>query len=128
MIIGILATMGVPRFAITVEQARLDAAATALVTVHAAQRIYWLETAEFAPSLDALIDAKLLDPTLRPGADARYLLSIESASTAEFRAVAARKTGEAWTGSIAITQEGVVTGQVSPGQASSLPVLRPLAY
>lgn len=126
MIIGILATLGVPRFAIVTEQARLDAAATALITVHAAQRIYWLETAEFASSLEELVDANLLDPGLKPGPAARYPVTIASASASEFRAVAERRSGECWNGSIAITQDGVVSGQVSPADTTLLPVLRPL--
>ena len=124
MIIGILTVMTAPRFFVTIEQARVDAAGTVLTTVHTAQRIYWLENGSFAPSVDALVDAKLLDASVKSPVAQRYPVTIESASTTTFSAAAERRANEGWSGTLRITETGELTGAIA-SDSSALPALQP---
>ncbi len=54
IVIGVLASFGVPRFVHSLEQARVDMAATNLRAIWTAQRLYWLAHQTYAPDLNSL--------------------------------------------------------------------------
>ena len=62
LVIGVLASFGVPKFMRSLEQSRVDMAATNLRAIWTAQRLYWLKHQTYAQTLDVLIS----DPTGRP--------------------------------------------------------------
>ncbi len=48
LVIGVLASFGVPRFVHSLEQSRVDMAATNLRAIWTAQRLYWLKHQTYA--------------------------------------------------------------------------------
>src|SRR5262245_14943485 len=54
LVLGVLASMAWPRFAVAGEQARVDQAAAELRSIWVGQRLHWLETGEFAGNLATL--------------------------------------------------------------------------
>lgn len=63
-LIGVLAAMAAPRFGKAIEQARADTAVANLQSVWAAERCYWISRHEYAASLSALDDERLIDRLL----------------------------------------------------------------
>ena len=49
LVVGVLASFGVPRFVHSLEQSRVDMAATNLRAIWTAQRLYWLVTQDLCP-------------------------------------------------------------------------------
>ena len=64
MVVGVLISMGVPRFSQSLEQARANVAGANLQAIWSAQRLYWLENRTYAPDLPTLLSA--FTPRSRP--------------------------------------------------------------
>lgn len=108
VIIGVLASMGIPSFQRGLEQSRTDLAAANLRSIWSAQRLYWLETREYAPDLATLEAWELLDAAV--AAQAYYTFAITSADADTFVAIASRASNARWNGTLSIDQTGVVSG------------------
>jgi prepilin-type N-terminal cleavage/methylation domain-containing protein len=120
-IIGILASIGVPRFEQAVEQSRANIAAANLRAIWTAQRAFWLQnnTSAFAPNLAALRAANLLDPgivddnggtTTTDGST--YVYMISQYDYPYFQATARRVNAPGCQGTLTIDQDGVGGGTV----------------
>ena len=112
-IIGILASIGVPRFEQAVEQSRANIAAANLRAIWTAQRAYWLQNNNtFAPDLATLRAAKLLDPgivddggsTTADGSS--YVYKISQFDNTTFQATARRVNAPGSQGTLTIDQDG----------------------
>ncbi len=135
-IMAILLTMTAPSVIQTMEQSHADMAGAGLRMVNTAQRFYWLENRTYAPNMQALIDADLIDGDLDLTAP-RYEYSIVSADANGFQAQAVRRIfnsldqpvyNGAWQGAFTIDELGVIAGTVQ-GNPSTItgvtPVLSP---
>jgi prepilin-type N-terminal cleavage/methylation domain-containing protein len=116
MVVGVLISMGIPRFQQSLEQARANVAGANLQAIWSAQRLYWLENRTYATDLPTLLDANpsspLIDPAL-PTMTAPYTYAVTNASDSGFTATATRTTGSSgWTGSFTIIQDGTLSGSL----------------
>ncbi len=119
IVIGVLASFGVPRFVHSLEQSRVDMAATSLRAIWTAQRLYWLKHQTYAPDLNSLYS----DPVdgenflAQPGAvdpnQPCYVCTMTSESTTDFQATATRSPSASWSGGLSISSNGVVAGSVT---------------
>jgi len=117
---GVLLTIGVPRFQQSLEQSRADVAGANLRTIWSAQRLYWLENRTYAPDLNALLEANLIDPTL-PTTTAPYAYVVASSSDTWFTATATRASSQNWSGTFTIAADGTFSGSIQQtGQGVTL--------
>jgi prepilin-type N-terminal cleavage/methylation domain-containing protein len=120
IVAGVLLSIGVPRFAQSLEQSRADVAGANLRSIWSAQRLYWLQNRTYAPDLSTLVSANLVDPSL-PSASTPYGYAIAEASDSWFTATATRSGSSSWSGSFTIAADGTFTGGVQQsGQSVSL--------
>lgn len=126
IITGILASIGVPRFARAMEQSRANIAAANLRVIWTAQRAYWLQNVDangvntFAPDLATLRAARLIDQAMvdDPGSGGNvahgisYVYAITQADATTFRATARRTNSPVWISTLAIDSHGDLTGNV----------------
>jgi prepilin-type N-terminal cleavage/methylation domain-containing protein len=116
MVVGVLISMGIPRFQQSLEQARANVAGANLQAIWSAQRLYWLVNRTYATDLPTLLDANpsspLIDPAL-PTMTAPYTYAITGASDSGFTATATRTTGSSgWIGSFTVIQDGTLSGSL----------------
>jgi prepilin-type N-terminal cleavage/methylation domain-containing protein len=121
IIMGILVAFIAPSFRRVTEQNRVDAAAQYLRSVWAAQRVYWLENRTFADSFAELDSLGLIDPKIVLGSDGYFGYAIGSVTDTTFSVTATRSGSSAWSGTLIITQDGEVTGNVNNGSAVLTP-------
>jgi prepilin-type N-terminal cleavage/methylation domain-containing protein len=131
LIMGILASFSVPRFSKAMEQARANIAVANLRTIWTAQRAYALQqiqttgTSSFAPDLDTLRNAKLIDQAIvddtggDPAAGIAYVYLITLTNSSTFTATARRANSTVWSSSLAIDSQGNITGSVDYVGSSS---------
>jgi prepilin-type N-terminal cleavage/methylation domain-containing protein len=120
IVAGVLLSIGVPRFAQSLEQSRADVAGANLRSIWSAQRLYWLQNRTYAPDLNTLVAASLVDPSL-PTATVPYTYSIAESSDSWFTATASRNGSSTWSGSFTIAADGTFTGAVQQsGQGVTL--------
>jgi prepilin-type N-terminal cleavage/methylation domain-containing protein len=120
IVAGVLLSIGVPRFAQSLEQSRADVAGANLRSIWSAQRLYWLQNRNYAPDLNTLLSANLIDPSL-PATSSPYTYSIADSSDSWFTATATRTGTSTWSGSFTIAADGTFTGAVQQsGQGASL--------
>jgi len=115
VIICIMATLAVPIFRRSIEQARADVASANLRTLWSAQRVYWLENRHFASSLSDLRALDLIDVAVADSAsnpNAVYVYRISSADASTFTAGALRNASSVWAGEIQIGQQGTLSGTI----------------
>jgi prepilin-type N-terminal cleavage/methylation domain-containing protein len=135
-IMAILLSFTAPSVLRTMEQSHADMAGAGLRMVNTAQRFYWLENRTYAPDMQTLIDANLIDSDLNLTAP-RYEFDITAADADGFQARARRRQFDAlnqpvyngaWQGNFTIDETGTIVGNVQ-GNASSIdgtvPVLTP---
>jgi len=111
IVTGVLLTIGIPRFAQALEQSRADVAGANLRTIWSAQRLYWLENRTYAPDLNTLLSANLIDPSL-PTTTAPYTYAVASSSENWFTATATRGGSPNWSGTFTIAADGTFSGSV----------------
>jgi prepilin-type N-terminal cleavage/methylation domain-containing protein len=124
IIMGVLAAFSVPRFSKAMEQSRANIAVANLRTIWTAQRAYALQqiqnsgTIAYAPDLDTLRNAKLIDQAIiddtggDPPAGVTYVYLISQVDATSFTATARRVNSSVWTSSLAIDAQGNITGSV----------------
>ena len=120
IVAGVLLSIGVPRFSQSLEQSRADVAGANLRSIWSAQRLYWLQNRTYAPDLNTLLSANLIDPSL-PTTSSPFIYSIADSSDSWFTATATRSGSSTWSGSFTIAADGTFTGAVQQsGQGVSL--------
>jgi prepilin-type N-terminal cleavage/methylation domain-containing protein len=120
IVAGVLLSFGVPRFQQSLEQSRADVAGANMRAIWSAQRLYWLQNRPYAPDLNTLLSANLIDPSL-PAANTPYGYSIANSSDSWFTATATRSGSSNWSGSFTIAADGTFSGAVQQsGQSVSL--------
>lgn len=120
VIIGILASIGIPSFQRGLEQSRTDLAAANLRSIWSAQRLYWLENREYAPDLATLESLELLDSAV--ASQVHFTFAITSADADTFTAIASRASNTRWNGTLIIDQSGVVSGYLmGAGEPNIIP-------
>lgn len=122
VILGLVTSMALPRFAVAGEEARVDGATAVLRSIWLAERMHWLERREYADDLDTLVDAKLIEgATASVGAPFAY--DIQIAGPTSFTARAVRHGSTAWSGTLTIDETGALTGTITgPGGRSVAPL------
>ncbi len=123
-VMALLASFGVPQFVHSLEQSKVDMAATNLRAIWTAQRLYWLAHQTYAPDLNSLYS----DPTDQENFLAQpdpvaptqpyYQCAVtpNTATATDFQATATRSPSSSWSGTLSIGSNGVVTGSVTdPG-------------
>ncbi len=113
MVVGVLISMGIPRFQQSLEQARANVAGANLQAIWSAQRLYWLQTRTYATDFPTLQNLNpgfpLIDPAITT-MTAPYTYAVNAIDSG-FTATATRTTGSSgWTGSFTIKQDGTLSG------------------
>jgi prepilin-type N-terminal cleavage/methylation domain-containing protein len=111
VVLGILSSIGIPRFQQSLEQSRADIAGANLRAVWSAERLYWLQNRTYATDLNTLLSANLIDPSLTT-ATAPYTYVVSNASESGFTATATRSSGFSWSGSFSIAADGTFSGWI----------------
>ena len=112
VMMSVLLAMGVPRFQLSLEQARANVAGANLRSIWSAERLYWLENRGYEADLGTLQSLNLLDPTL-VSATAPYTYSVAvSSDGSSFTATATRSGTSSWAGSFTIASDGSFSGSV----------------
>jgi prepilin-type N-terminal cleavage/methylation domain-containing protein len=113
-VMTVMTSFAIPSFQRAAEQSRADVAGGNLRTIWSAQRLYRLDNATYASSLETLISAGLLDANFATpnGGTATYTYTIDEADGSTFTATATRATAS-WTGSFSIDDTGAITGTLS---------------
>jgi prepilin-type N-terminal cleavage/methylation domain-containing protein len=124
IVVGVLISMGVPRFQVSLEQARANAAGANLQAIWSAQRLFWLQNRIYASGLDTLRDANLIDqslyPKTPPTTPPSYTYTMELTESG-FTATATRNGSSSWSGSWTIDQNGLTGGSIlENGQATHI--------
>jgi prepilin-type N-terminal cleavage/methylation domain-containing protein len=115
VIMGVLVSMGVPKFQLALEQSRANVAGANLRSIWSAQRLYWLENRAYAPDLPTLQSSNLIDPSL-PAATAPYAYGMTvSTDGSSFTATATRSGSSSWSGSFTIASDGSFSDSVHQG-------------
>jgi Tfp pilus assembly protein PilE len=112
VVVVLLATMGMPIYQRAMEQARVDMAGAQLRSIYAAQRVYYLEHKSFAHDLQTLRRSDLIEQSLVEGSSA-FVFQFTGAAGESFTATATRRNSSVWTGSLEITESGVLTGCIA---------------
>jgi prepilin-type N-terminal cleavage/methylation domain-containing protein len=115
IILVFLSTFALPAMRKLTEQERLDLASQRLAAIYTAQRIYFADNQAFAPSITALVNAKLLDPDMPPGSgqDTKFAYAVTTATAIKFTATATRASDTYWSGVITIQENGKLTGEIT---------------
>ena len=115
-IMVILITMSVPIYSRAMEQARLDTASRNLLTIWAAQRVYWLDEQRYAEDLATLQAMDLLSSKIGSegsSLEAFYIYRVESADSDSFAVSATRNGSGKWLGRISVDQFGDLSGSIN---------------
>lgn len=120
-VFGVLISLGIPRFQLSLEQSRADVAGANLRAIWSAQRLYWLQNRYYAPDMNTLNSANLIDPSL-PTLTTPYTYAVAgSADNSWFTATATRVGSSVWTGTFTIAADGSFSGSVvQAGQPTSI--------
>lgn len=110
-IMTVMMSLSAPSFHRTMQQSHLDTAATTLRTLWTAERIYWLENRTFTADLNELQALDLTDSNMLAPLNG-YSFAINSATGDEFNATATLRATGKWSGQLAVTEEGGVTGTI----------------
>ena len=131
IVVGVLISMGVPRFQQSLEQARANVAGANLQAIWSAQRLYWLEYRTYATDLATLQTlttpsfSPLIDPSLCT-AVTPYTYEVTSPDNGNtFIATATRTppphSSSGWSGGWTIDQNGDTGGAIlQAGQPTSI--------
>jgi prepilin-type N-terminal cleavage/methylation domain-containing protein len=132
-IMGVLMSMSAPSFYRALEQTKVDIAGANLQAIWSAERLYWLNQHVYAPDLQTLVSAGLLDPSLLPpnpvdssSMTPAYFYTISASSDlSSFSATAQRNPNASWSGTLAIDQTGTFSGSLhAAGQSPITPTFQ----
>ena len=110
-VLGVLLSMGIPRFQNSLEQSRANVAGANLRSIWSAQRLYWLENRTYSPDIQTLVTYNLLDPSLGTP-NSSYTYEVTSSSDHWFTATATRALSSVWSGSFTIVGDGTISGSI----------------
>lgn len=117
-VMAVLAGMTVPTYRRSIEQTKVDVAASNLREIWAAERLIFLESRSYTADPATLADAGA--PVLaRPELDPWYRYEVNAAA-AGFVATATRWNSAAYSGSLTIDQAGVLSGTIDEGGGASI--------
>jgi Tfp pilus assembly protein PilE len=111
VVMGVLLSLGVPRFQGSLEQSRADVAGANLRAIWSGQRLYWLQNRTYAPNLATLQAAGLIDSSL-VNAGTTYTYEVTAASDTDFTATATRVGSLVWSGTLTIAADGTISGSI----------------
>ncbi len=114
VVLGVMLSMGIPRFQQSMEQSRANVAGANLRAIWSAQRLYWLDNRTYAPDLATLLNANMIDPSLTT-ATAPYAYQVASSSDSWFTATATRGGTAFWSGTLTIAADGTTSGSIRQG-------------
>jgi len=112
-ILGLLAALAAPRYAVAREQAVVDRGAAELRSIWSAQRIYWLERRTYAASVAKLREARLLDEL---GKEFRFRVTTAGSGFI----ASAERVESSWRGTLRIDATGRITGTLHSGVWTSV--------
>jgi len=116
IIMGVMIELAMPRFSRSLESARADVAGANLRAIWTAERIYWLDNRTFTADLNLLTSLNLLNESITSNTFYSYLVT--SADPVTLTVTAQRMSNASWTGTLTITQDGVLSGTLTnSGQA-----------
>jgi type IV pilus assembly protein PilE len=119
-LMGVLTSIGVPRFQGSLEQSRADVAGANLRAIWSAQRLYWLGNRTYAPDLSTLQADGLIDPALATS-NAPYAYEVADASDSGFTATATRAGSSVWSGALTLAADGSLSGSIQrAGQTGAI--------
>lgn len=119
LVLMVIVNFAVPQYRVAMEQNRVDLAGSRLLMIYTAQRMYFVDNQTFAPTLNDLVNAKLLDPVL--ASDSKFAYSITGASATAFTAVATRLSTpvpQFFSGDLTMNERGVLGGDVHSADSS----------
>jgi prepilin-type N-terminal cleavage/methylation domain-containing protein len=129
MVVGVLISMGIPRFQQSVEQARANVAGANLQAIWSAQRLFWLQNRTYAIDVHTPLDTlqaanpsfPLIDPALTT-TTASYTYTVTGpVDGSTFTATATRNGTSGWSGAWTIDQNGQTGGAIlQAGQPSNI--------
>ena len=129
MVVGVLISMGIPRFQQSLEQARANVAGANLQAIWSAERLYWLNNRMYAidvnTALDTLLAANpsspLIDVALTTTTASVYLQSDQSRQRRHVHRDGDPQRLFRWSGDWTIDQNGQTGGSIlQAGQASNI--------
>ena len=115
IVLMVIVNFAIPQYRVATEQNRVDLAGSRLLMIYTAQRMYFVDNQTFAPTLNDLVNAKLLDPQL--SSDSKYTYSITSASATGFTALATRAP-QFFSGDLTINEKGILGGNIHSTDSS----------
>jgi prepilin-type N-terminal cleavage/methylation domain-containing protein len=119
-ILGVLFSMGIPRFQNSLEQSLADVAGANLRSIWSGQRLYWLENRTYSPDIQTLVSCNLIDPSL-VAPKATYTYEVTGSSDQWFTATATRVGSPVWSGSLTIAADGTCLGSIQKmGQSTTI--------
>jgi len=110
-IIAMMSLAALPSLSTTMETTRAQRSVGELRSLSLAQRLYRLETGQFADQLQQLRDANLL-PSGAQGKTEGYEFHIREDALERWRIVARRSESSSWSGEFSIDQLGRLRGTV----------------
>jgi len=113
VIMGVLATMAIPKAGKTVENTRVDQAAAELHSIWGAQRRYRMQHQDFAPDLKTLVDGGYLQKALLEKKEP-FQFAVQATRSGGLRMTATR-TGSGWSGELVLDEMGDLKGSVRNG-------------
>jgi prepilin-type N-terminal cleavage/methylation domain-containing protein len=119
VVMGVLLSMGIPRFQQSLEQSRADVAGANLRAIWSAQRLYWLENRVYAPDLPTLLAANLIDPSLTTATVPYTYQAAGTSDNSWFTATATRTGSSSWSGTLTIAADGTFSGSIQQGSSST---------
>ncbi len=131
MVVGVLISMGIPRFQQSLEQARANVAGANLQAIWSAERLYWLNNRVYAIDVNTALDTLLAANPNSPLIDvaltsttASYTYKVTSLDNGvTFTATATRTGSSGWSGDWTIDQNGQTGGAILQGSQASNIVL-----
>ncbi len=119
VIAALLATMAVPKVSKSVENTQVNQGVAGMNSIWLAQRRYRLQNAEFAPSLDLLVEYGYADKRLRDKKEP-FEYSVSRRGADGLRIVARPASSSGWTGELTLDELGRVGGRVINGEGNAV--------
>ena len=117
-LLGIMASIAAPRFAVAMETAKVDICTAQLRSIWIAQRMYWLEKGTYSETLDDLFQMKLIEGQLVTVEDP-FRVYLVMADVNSFQAAATR-SDSTWEGTITINEVGEIQGEIEDEEGRSV--------
>jgi len=113
VVMGIFATMAIPKAGVTVENTRVDQASAELHSIWGAQRRYRMQHTGFAPDLRTLAAGGFVGKALLEKKEP-FTYAVQATRRGGLRMTATRK-GAGWQGELVLDEMGSLQGSVRDG-------------